>query len=152
MANSDTKHFAETKHKDLIEKRKEKKAFLTTINRRDTMNKAYERGFMDKCAELGVDPSSLVEASSKLSNKITRKDILRAILNYEGIKTDEDARKYEFDGVKTIKDLKKLIKRKSTRDSTYDAEATMGDPKSWAMQYYISRRKDGKPAVVLAGD
>lgn len=112
----------------------------------------YEQGFMDKCAELGVDPAALVKLSTTRSRSITRREVLRAVLDYEGVKSDKDARRYGFDSVNTVGDLKRIITHKSTPGGQFEAEATMGDPKSWAMQYYLTRRGDGKPVVALAGD
>lgn len=114
---------------------------------------AYEQGFMDKCAELGVDPSVLVKLAVPMNQRrITRRDILRAVLEYEDVKSDADAHRYGFDGVNTVGDLKKIIKHKVTPNGQFAAEAIMGDPKSWAMRYYMARRRDGTPAVTLAGD
>ena len=112
----------------------------------------YEQGFMDKCAELGVDPSALVKLSAQRTRSFTRRDVLRAVLDYEGVKSDKDARRYGFDSVNTIGDLKRIITHRTTPGGPFAAEATMGDPKSWAMQYYLTRRGDSKPAVALAGD
>jgi hypothetical protein len=116
------------------------------------MNKAYERGFINKCAEVGVAPETLVKLFASHPHKLTRREVLRAILDYEGVKSDNDAKRYGFDSVNTVGDLKRIIKHKVTPGGKFDAEAIMGDPKSWAMQYYLKRRGDGKPVVALAGD
>lgn len=63
ISDEDAEHFAKTKHKGLPEK----KAYQYHKRRSEmTHKKAYERGFMDKCAEFGVDPESLVKAAGKL--------------------------------------------------------------------------------------
>lgn len=63
ISDEDAEHFAKTKHKGLPEK----KAYQNSQRRLGMIHKeAYERGFMDKCAEMGVDLSALTKEASTL--------------------------------------------------------------------------------------